>query len=276
MPLPFAPNELMLIFAGVLIATGALSPWEFIPVAVVAMFAGSFIGYSWAHQVGHAALVRVAQRVRAGAAFRRAIDRMQHAGLRAIVVARLIPAVRIQATLAAGAVRIDLRLFLVANTIAIAVWLGVLVTLGWLVGIPAEHYLSRAFSLLLSGGLLVALGFAAFYIARRRTRVPGDETPTVERVPAGVRLALAVVVDIGIIAVLVAGLERIARFVALIGSVHLRLPLVPDGIYDVLVITGVAAVGYLLVARISLRATLGERLFSVHYRRMRRGPALPT
>lgn len=270
MPLPFAPNELMLLVAGVLIATGALSPWEFIPVAVIAMYAGSFLGYSWAHQVGRAALTRVAHRVGAGTAFARAIDRMQHAGLAAIVLTRLIPAVRTQATLAAGAVGIDLRMFLAANAIGIGIWLGVLVTVGWLVGIPAEHYLSRAFSFLLSGGVLVVLGFAAVSIARRRSRVPREEPPTMQRVPGGVRLALAVLVDVGIIAVLVAGLERIARFVALIGSVQLRLPLVPDGVYDLLVITGVAAVGYLLLARVSLRTTLGERIFAVHYRRLRR------
>lgn len=268
-PLPFAPNELMLIFAGVLIATGALSPWEFVPIALVAMYAGSFLGYSWARQVGELALARFAGRVRAEAGFTRAVARMQRAGLGAIIITRLIPAVRTQATLAAGAIGVDRRLFLSANAIAIAIWLGGLVTVGWLIGIPAERYLSRAFTLLLSGGVLVVLGFAAYYIARRRSRLPSDATPTIQRVPRGVRLGLAIALDVGLIAVLVAGLERIARFVALISAVHLRLPLVPDGIYDLLVITGVAAVGYLLVARLSLRATVGERLFAVHYRRLR-------
>lgn len=269
MPLPFAPNELMLIFAGVLIATGALSPWEFMPVALVAMYAGSFAGYSWTRRAGEAALSRLAGRGRAGAGFGRAIARMGRAGFGTIVFTRLIPAVRIQATLAAGAVGVDRRLFLSANAVGIAIWLGVLVALGWLVGIPAEHYLSRAFSYLISGGVLVVLGFAAYYITRRRSRLPGDAIASVPPVPPAVRLALAIALDIGIVAVLVAGLERIARFVELIGSVHLKLPLVPDGVYDLLVITGVAAIAYLGVTRLSLRATLGERLFAVHYRRVR-------
>ncbi len=255
-----------------LIATGALSPAEFIPVAVIAMFSGSFVGYSWARQVGGPALMRLADRVHAGGAYERAVTRLQSAALASIVLARIIPAVRIQATLAAGAVAVDRRMFLLANTIAIAIWMGGLLTLGWLVGIPAAHFLGRALSLLLSGGVLLVLGFAAYQIARRRGREPiepATATP-VHRVPVPARLALAVAVDLGVIAVLVAGLGRIARFVQAIDRVHLGLPLVPDGLYDLLVMAGIAAVAYLTLFRLSRRATIGERLFSVQYRRMRR------
>lgn len=272
MPLPFAPNELLLIFAGVLIATGALSPAEFIPVAVIAMFTGSFVGYSWARQLGGPGLLRIAEHVRAGPAYARAVARLHRAGLVAIVVARVIPAVRIQATLAAGAAAVDRRLFLSANAIAIAIWMGVLVTLGWLIGIPAAHFLGRAVSLLISGGVLLVLGFGAYQIARRQIREPaGSATPTaIHRVPTPIRAALAIALDVGLIAVLVAGLFRIARFFEVIDKVHLGLPLVPDGVYDLLVTVGVAAVGYLALSRVSLRATIGERLFAVHYWRMRR------
>lgn len=276
MPLPFAPNELLLIFAGVLIATGALSPAEFLPVALIAMFTGSFIGYSWARQVGRPGLTRLAGRVHAGPAYERAAARLQRAGFVPIVLARLIPAVRIQATLAAGAVAIDRRTFFSANAIAIAVWTGVLVTLGWLIGVPAAHFLGRAFSLLLSGGVLLVLGFAAYQIARRQIREPVDSAmPTaLHRVPVPLRVALAIALDLGLIAVVIAGLGRIARFVAVVDdTAHLGLPLVPDGVYDLLVTVGIAVVAYLVLSRLSLRATIGERLFAVHYWRMRRpGP----
>ena len=255
-----------------LIATGALSPAEFIPVAVIAMFSGSFIGYSWARQLGGPALVRLAGRVRAGAAYERAVARLQRAGLVSIVIARIIPAVRIQATLAAGAVRTDRRLFFSANAIAIAIWTGVLVSLGWLVGLPAEHFLGRAFSLLLSGGVLLVLGVAAYQIARRQIREPHESAlpAAIHRVPGPLRAVLAVAIDVGLIAVIVGGLGRIARFFQVIDRVHLGLPLVPDGVYDLLVTAGVSAVGYLAISRLSLRATIGERLFAVHYWRMRR------
>lgn len=260
----------MLIFAGVLIATGAMSPFEFIPIAVIAMYGGSFIGYSWARRVGGPALQRLAERLHAGAGYTSAVRRMQRASIGSIVLARLIPAVRIQATLAAGAAAIDRRLFLIADAIGIALWLGLLTTLGWLLGVPAEHFLGQAFSLLISGGVLLLLGVAAYQIARQRVRLPPEAAAPIHGVPAVVRLLLAIALDIGIIAVLVGGLERIAAFVTLIDKANLSLPLVPDALYDLLVIAGVAAVGYLVVTRLSLRATIGERLFDVRYRRPRR------
>jgi membrane protein DedA with SNARE-associated domain len=47
MPLPFAPGELTLLVAGLLIVSGGLNPYVFIPLALVACIAGSLVGYSW-------------------------------------------------------------------------------------------------------------------------------------------------------------------------------------------------------------------------------------
>ena len=43
-PLPFAPGELVLLAAGLLIATGGLDPWVFVPLALIASVVGSLIG----------------------------------------------------------------------------------------------------------------------------------------------------------------------------------------------------------------------------------------
>jgi len=53
------------------------------------------------------------------------------------------------------------------------------------------------------------------------------------------------------------------------------LPFAPDGVYDLLVTIGVAAAAYLALSRLSLRATIGERLFRVQYRLGRRRKASP-
>ena len=275
MPLPFAPNELLLIFAGVLIATGALSPAEFVPVAAITMYAGSFVGYTWARQLGGPAIERLAARVHATATYGRAVARVQHAGAFAFIIARLIPAVRTQATLAAGAAAIDLRMFLVSNAIAIAIWLGALTTVGWLIGVPAEHFLGAAFTFLLSGAVLLVLAVAAYEIGRRQARFASTISPAMRRVPTPVRVALAASLDIGLIVVIVSALERIARFVQVIDRVNLGLPLVPDGVYDLLLTVLVATVTYLALSRLSLRATIGERLFRVQYRRTRRRKPTP-
>ena len=275
MPLPFAPNELLLIFAGVLIATGALSPAEFVPVAAITMYAGSFVGYTWARELGAPAMERLAARVHATPTYRRAVARLQHAGGGPLLIARLIPAVRTQATLAAGAAGIDRRMFLVINAIAIPIWLGTLTAVGWLIGVPAEHFLGQALTFLLSGAVLLALAFAAYEIGSRQARLAGSISPAMRRVPVPVRVALAASLDLGLIVVIVSALGRIARFVELIDRVNLGLPLVPDGVYDLLVTVGVATVAYLALSRLSLRATIGERLFRVQYRRARHKRASP-
>ena len=51
-PLPFAPGELTLLAAGLLISAGGLDPWVFAPVAVVACAGGSLVGYYWARALG--------------------------------------------------------------------------------------------------------------------------------------------------------------------------------------------------------------------------------
>lgn len=272
-PLPFAPNELLLVVAGVLIATGALSPAEFVPVAAITIYAGSFVGYTWARQLGMPAMEHLAARLHVTATYERAVARLQHAGAVPFIIARLIPAVRTQATLAAGAAAVDRRMFLWSNAIAIAIWLGVLTTIGWLLGVPAEHFLGQALTYLLSGAVLLVLGAAAYLIARRQARFAASISPAMRRVPVPVRVGLAASLDLGLIVVIVSGLGRIARFVELIDSVKLGLPLVPDGVYDLLVTVGVAAVAYLALSRLSLRATIGERLFRVQYRLGRHGKA---
>jgi hypothetical protein len=209
---------------------------------------------------------RLAARLHATATYQRAVTRLQHASAVPFIVARLIPAVRTQATLAAGAAAVDRRMFLWSNAIAIAIWLGALTTVGWLLGVPAEHFLGQALTYLLSGGVLLVLGGAAYLIAVRRARMAATISPAMRRVPVPVRVGLAASLDLGLIVVIVSGLGRIARFIALIDSVNLGLPLVPDGVYDLLVTVGVAAVAYLALSRLSFRATIGERLFRVQYR----------
>ncbi len=47
-PLPFAPNEVLLLIGGVLVGSGALAAWLFLPLAFVATAAGMLAGYGWA------------------------------------------------------------------------------------------------------------------------------------------------------------------------------------------------------------------------------------
>jgi membrane protein DedA with SNARE-associated domain len=78
-PLPFAPSEVLLIMAGLLIASGALSPLVFFPIAFLAMIGGSFLGYSWAKAIGTNQIGNLAEKLRARRTYERATKRINQA-----------------------------------------------------------------------------------------------------------------------------------------------------------------------------------------------------
>jgi len=132
-PLPFAPGELTLLVAGLLIVSGGLNPYVFIPLALVACIAGSLVGYSWARVVGDGGLRALAKRLRQLRNLERVERRILSTGWVGIAVTRLIPGLRIYTTLVAGAVRAPRRSFILAMVSSTVVWVGVYVALGILV-----------------------------------------------------------------------------------------------------------------------------------------------
>jgi len=98
-PLPFAPGELVLLFGGLLIASGGLNPYAFIPLVLFACITGSLIGYSWARVVGERGLRGLARRLRQQRNLERVEERLRSAGWLKIAVCRLIPGLRIYTTL---------------------------------------------------------------------------------------------------------------------------------------------------------------------------------
>lgn len=265
-PLPFIPNEVLLIVAGLLIASGSLNPFVFYPIACVALVGGSLTGYSWAKRVGPTRLRKVAARLRAVKTYDRATRRLGRADVRHIALTRLIPGIRPYATLTAGAAQVPLRTFMEGNIPAILVWVALMTGIGFVVGVPAEHALTaveaQLFNYGLSGALLVGLGLVAYRAARR--------APEPRRVGAagpffGIanrdRYWLAFAVDAGIVAVVLAGFDRITRAI-----LNLKYQILPEGRYDVLVIVLGIALTYIVVSRRSSTGeTAGERLFDISY-----------
>ena len=273
-PLPFMPNEVLLIVAGLLIASGSLDPFIFYPIACASLIGGSVTGYSWARKVGPTQLRRIAARLHAGKAYDRATRRIARADARHIAISRVIPGVRVYVTLTAGAAGVPLRTFMEGNIPAILAWVALMTGIGFVAGAPAEHLLTtveaQLFGLVLSGGLLVGLGIVGYRAARRapdprRVQVAGPFFGLARRD----RFALAVAVDAGLVAVILAGFDRLTRAV-----LHFRFPLLPGGAYDaVFIVLGIALV-YIVVSRRSPTGeTAGERLFDVSY--VHRGPRPP-
>ncbi|MBV8444299.1 MAG: hypothetical protein JOZ92_00125, partial [Candidatus Dormibacteraeota bacterium] len=70
-PLPFAPGEVTLLAAGLLVASGGLNPFVFVPIAIVACVGGSVVGYSWSRLVGERGLAALAVRLHRESSLRR-------------------------------------------------------------------------------------------------------------------------------------------------------------------------------------------------------------
>lgn len=254
-PLPFAPGEVVLVIAGILIETRALDGWVFVPLAILCCGAGSFTGYSWANFIGERGLEVAATRLRQEKRVARVTARIKRAGAREIGITRLIPGLRIYTSLVAGAVGVPRRRFLLGVMPATILWVFVFTAVGFVFGIPAARFLNRIEDFALQGGLLLVLGLGTYFAVRR---IPGDRLAALGRVPDAARLALALLVDFCIVAALVSGVEAVT--LRLIG-----FNLVAQWA-EVAILTAAVIVVYFLLTRFGFGATAGEALAGTSYR----------
>lgn len=257
LPLPIAPNEALLLLAGVLIAGNAFPLWLIGPLAFVAMTAGMMTGYGWARTVGQSGLQALATRLGADAVYERAQRRLQGASPWGIGICRLLPGVRPYATLVSGAAGVEARTFVLGALPALLVWEAVFLALGMLVGLPVAHLLGRFEKLALRGVVLVALGIVVVLAIRDAS----DRRGGIARVAPRLRASMALVLDAGMVAGVVEGSFAIGR----------RVVQVTTHGWIELVVAAVVLTALLLVGR---RAqTPGEVVFDTHY--WHRPPATP-
>ncbi len=263
-PLPFAPGEIVLLAAGLLISAGGLNPWAFVPLAMLACFAGSIVGYSWARLVGERGLNTVAQRLHQQRNLQRVSRRMRSAGWLGVAVSRLIPGLRIYTTLVAGALRVPRRTFIIAMVPSTIVWVAAFVALGTVVGIPVEHIFNRVEQLAVQGAILIVMGVGG-YLAIRRT--PPSTGAGLVRLPHVLRAFIAAAVDIGVVASIVTGLLALGRRLFGVG--------IGAGWLDAVIAMLIAGILYIVVARRGAGATVGEALLQTSYVSGRQLPRHP-
>lgn len=262
-PLPFAPGEVVLMAGGLLVAAGGLDPLVFVPLAIAAVLAGCMVGYSWARVVGEHGLTTLARRLRQAENLARVSARIRCAGPRAIAVSRLIPGLRVYTTLVAGAAGVERRTLLLGVVPTTVVWVVAFVVLGAVVGLPVEHFLGEVQRLAVQGGILLAIGLGGFLAIRR---VPAGDRGALVRVPDGVRLMLALAVDIGLVASMLSGVVAVIRRMVGAGVIA--------GWADALVVAAGVGIFYLVITRRGTGATAGEALLRTTYiARRHRGPA---
>ena len=263
-PLPFAPGELTLIAGGLLVASGGLNPFAFVPLAIVASVGGAAIGYGWARLVGERGLDAVARRLHQQKAVDRVSGRLRSAGWFGVAASRLIPGLRIYTTLVAGAVQVPRRTFAVAVVVSTVFWVGAFVLLGALVGIPVEHFLTSVEQLAVQGVILVLMGVGVFLTIRR---TPPSTGAGLVRLPRWTRAVLAAAVDVGVIAAIVTGLLALGRRVFGLG--------IGAGWLDAAASVVVVGIVYVVLARRGVGATAGEALLQTSYVSGRRLPRRP-
>jgi membrane-associated protein len=267
LPIPMAPGDVLLVGAGVLISTGALDARVFLPLACLASLGGAMTGYTWARAVGTRGLRSLARRLRAGPHLDWATRRLDCAGPLTIGLCRLVPGLRINTTLVAGALQVRRRIFLAGVIPPILVWVLGFTALGAAAGAPIVHDLGRVEHLTLQGVVLIGIGVAGYLAARHVPTGSGCEMPPPTRLH-GLRLSLAVAVDLAALALIVSGLDSLVD--AALGPRDLDAGLLATSQ------VAVAVAIYLAVSRTVSRTTVGEALFRVTYRARSGRPAIPS
>ncbi|HXZ99143.1 MAG TPA: VTT domain-containing protein [Candidatus Binatia bacterium] len=142
LPLFFISGDFLLLAAGVLAAAGAVNPWLLVPVVAAAVLTGALATFAWSHLLGADRLHSLANRLHAARHLDRAERRLRAAGAAGILVLRFVPGLRVYSTMVVGALRMELRTFLLGLVPAVVMWVGGFTLLGGLAGGPVEAVVS--------------------------------------------------------------------------------------------------------------------------------------
>src|SRR5438128_3424099 len=143
-PVPFAPGDLLLMIAGIAIASDTVEPFPMVAALLLATILGAMVGREVFAAVGRPALMRAAEALRFRPALERATHLLRRGGAPAVFIGRLIPGLRIQTTLVAGVKKSPHLSFAAGLIPSVFVYIGFFVGLGALVGPPPVRLFPRA------------------------------------------------------------------------------------------------------------------------------------
>jgi membrane protein DedA with SNARE-associated domain len=253
LPIPVAPGEVMLIGAGLLVASGAAPIWLIGPLAYVAVISGVLTGYTWARWIGPKRLRGLAARLHAGHPYDRAAARLRSATPLQIAASRLLPGLRVYTSLVAGAVGLKLRRFVAGVVPASALWVAAFIGLGVFVGAPVERLLGRFETYGLQA--LVMVGVVVIWVVAARWMPAGESVAASDPRHARWRFAVACGVDLVALACAVGVLSLVTGLAR--GDF--------DDLTSLAVVFAILGVLYLVVARQTVGCTLGEALLDIRY-----------
>jgi Uncharacterized membrane-associated protein len=137
----FLPGDPILFIAGIIIANLTLGPVDsiltllyWIALISTAGILGNFVGYWCGKYFGHRLLKMKDNWLFKKEYIHKAQEFYDQRGGAAIILARFLPAVRTFAPIVAGIVEMDFKKFALFNILGGILWVGSLVTLGYLLG----------------------------------------------------------------------------------------------------------------------------------------------
>jgi membrane-associated protein len=188
-PVPFAPGDLLLMIAGIAIASDTVEPIPMVAALLMATVLGAMVGREVFAAVGRPALMKAAEVLRFRPALERATYLLRRGGAPAVFAGRLIPGLRIHTTQVAGVSKMPRLRFAAGLIPSAAVYIAIYVGLGALVGQPAVRLFHRAehrfFVIAVSTLAALALVLSVRWLARR------GALSTLEPIVLGVRRDMA-------------------------------------------------------------------------------------
>jgi membrane-associated protein len=170
-PIPFAPGDLLLLIAGVAIASDTVEPLPMVSALLLATILGAMVGREVFAAVGRPALLKVAEVLRFRPALERATHLLRRGGAPAVFVGRLIPGLRIHTTQVAGVSKMPRLTFAAGLIPSVFVYIAIFVGAGALLGQPAVRLFHRAehrfFVITISTLAAVAVVLSVRWLARR-------------------------------------------------------------------------------------------------------------
>jgi membrane protein DedA with SNARE-associated domain len=177
-PLPFLPGDVILLAAGYLAAMHSTRLFVFLPLGYASAVAGALVCYLAGRHLGRRAVLRLGRRLHlTPQRLARAEAWFARRGAPAVFLARVLPGTRINASIAAGCLRLPLRSFVLGVLPSTVVWLGGFTLLGFVVGDRVTPYLpwfDRAAAALAAVAVLVG-AVVVWRRRRRRRQVAGAE-----------------------------------------------------------------------------------------------------
>ena len=133
-PIPFAPGDLLLIIAGVAIASDTVDAGPMVSALLLATILGAMVGREVFAAVGRPALMKAADALRFRPALERATHVLRRRGAPAVFIGRLVPGLRISTTQVAGVSKMPRLTFAAGLIPSVVIYIAIFVGLGALAG----------------------------------------------------------------------------------------------------------------------------------------------